>query len=97
MCRLLVPKSGCQGIRLRQTCNHASLADAGIGRGLIRSFSFFHTNVEKRRLCCSMFAQFGHLIRAAFHRLLLPSLVPALCLVPLSLLPCVFFLALCKR
>src|SRR6516225_1748966 len=43
-----------------------------------------------------MFAQFGHLIHAAFHRILLPSLVLALCLVPLSLLSSVFFLALCK-
>jgi len=42
------------------------------------------------------FAQFGHLIHAAFHGPLLFSLVPALCFVPLSLLPCVFFLALCK-
>jgi hypothetical protein len=43
-----------------------------------------------------MFAQFGHLICAAFHRLILLSLIPALCLVPLSLLPCVFLLAFCK-
>ena len=36
----------CSGIRLRPTCNHASLADAAIGRGLLRSFSFLHLNVE---------------------------------------------------
>jgi len=81
---------------LRQTCNHTSLAHSFIGRGLLRSFIFLHTNVEQRRLRCSMFAQFGHLICAAFHRLILLSLIPALCLVPLSLLPCVFLLAFCK-
>src|SRR5215469_13869384 len=70
--------------------------DAAIRRGLVGSFSFRYADVEQRRLCCGMFTQFGHLIQAAFHRLLLPSLVPALCLVLLSLLPCVFFLTLCK-
>jgi len=77
--------------------SHGSLADMVIWPGLIRSFSFFRANIEQRRLCCSMFAQFGHLIRAAFDRLLLPSLVLALCLILLSLLPGVFFLALGKR
>jgi hypothetical protein len=43
-----------------------------------------------------MLAQFGHLIHAAFHRLLLGTLVPALRLVLLSLSPGVFFLAFCK-
>ena len=83
-------------IGLPQICNHESLADVAIGTGLLRSFIFLDTNVEQRRLFCSMFTQFGHLIHAAFHGLLLPSLAPALCLIPLSLLPCVFFLALCK-
>jgi hypothetical protein len=35
---------GCQGIRLQQTGE--SLADVATGRGLLRSFSFLHTNVE---------------------------------------------------
>ena len=72
------------------------MADAAIGRGLLDSFRFFHTNVEQRRLLCSVFAQFGHFIRAALRRFLLFSLNPALCLIALSLLPCVFFLPLGK-
>jgi hypothetical protein len=73
------------------------LANAAIGLGLFRSFSVFYANVEQSRLCCRMSAQFGHLIHTAFHRLLLLSFDPALCLVLLSLLPGVFLLAFCKR
>jgi len=43
-----------------------------------------------------MFSQFGHLVYAALDRLILLSLTPALCLVPLSLLPRLFLLALGK-
>lgn len=44
----------------------------------------------------NMFAQFCHLVHAAFRRLFLFSLASAFCLVLLSLLPCVFFLAFRK-
>jgi hypothetical protein len=44
-----------------------------------------------------MLAQFGHLIDAAFDRLLLLSLAPALRFVALFLLPGVLFLALRER
>jgi len=43
-----------------------------------------------------MFAQFCHLVHAAFRRLFLFPLASAFCLVLLSLLPCVFFLAFRK-
>ena len=65
--------------------------------GFFRGVRISCANIEKCCLLCSMFAQFGHLIYTAFDRLLLSSLVPSLCLVSLSLLPCVFFLAFCKR
>src|SRR4029077_17932642 len=59
--------------------------------------SVFHPKVEQRRLLGSVLAQFGHLIHVALGRLILFSLNPALCLVLLSLLPCVFLLAFGKR
>jgi hypothetical protein len=67
------------------------------GGGLLRSVRILCAKIEKRCLLRSVFAQFGHLVHAACNSLLLFSLIPALCFVPLSLLPCVFLLALCKR
>jgi hypothetical protein len=49
-----------------------------------------------RCLLCSVLAQFSHLVHAARNGLLLLPLIPSLCFVPSSLLPRVFFLALCK-
>jgi hypothetical protein len=72
-----------------------SLADAATGRGVV-IFRVVHTNVEQRGLGRSMLAQFGHLVDVAFHRLILFALNPALGLVSLSLLSCVFLLAFCK-
>ena len=43
-----------------------------------------------------MFVQFGQFVYIAFRRLILLSLTPALCLVPLSLLASLFFLAFGK-
>ena len=47
----------------------------------------FRAEIEERRLLCGMFAQFSHLVDYAGNSLLLFSLTPALCFVPLSLLP----------
>jgi hypothetical protein len=44
-----------------------------------------------------MFAQFSHLIHCRFIGFVLFALTSALGLVPLFLLPCVFFLPFCKR
>jgi hypothetical protein len=43
-----------------------------------------------------MFAQFGHLVGAGWNGVFLFALIPALGFVSLSLLPCVFLLALCE-
>src|SRR5215469_394328 len=73
-----------------------SLAEVLTGGGLLRSASVLRAEIEKRCLLRGMLAQFGHLVDAACNRLLLFSLIPALCFVPLSLLPRVFLLALCE-
>ena len=65
-------------------------------RGPLLSVLVICAKIEERRLFCGMFPQFGHLVDSARKRLLLFSLSPALCFVSLSLLPCVFLLALCK-
>jgi hypothetical protein len=59
--------------------------------GLIRA------QLEHGSLSGSVLAQLGHLVNAAFQGLFQFSLLPALCFVPLSLLPGLFFLALRKR
>ena len=63
---------------------------------VLHSLRIVCSDIEERLLLCGMLAQFSHLIDTACNTLLLFSLIPALCFVPLSLLPCVFFLALCK-
>jgi hypothetical protein len=55
------------------------------------------THLKHGGLGGRVFAQLGHLVNAAFYGLFQFSLLPALCFVPLSLLPCLFFLALRKR
>jgi hypothetical protein len=47
-------------------------------------------------LLCSCGRNFSHLVHAARNSLLLFPLIPSLRFIPLSLLPRVFFLALCK-
>ena len=64
--------------------------------GLLCGVCILSAEIEERRLLCSMFAQFSHLVDAAGNSLLLFPLTPALRFVPLSLLACVFLLALCK-
>src|SRR5215813_2783595 len=66
------------------------------GGGLLHSVRLLCADIEKCCLLCSMFTQLSHLVHAAGNSFLLFSLIPALCFVPLSLLPCVFLLALCK-
>ena len=70
-----------------------------LGDGFFDRAYFVGTNVEQCRLCCSVFAQLAHLVRAihAAFRLVLLALDPALCFVPLFLLPLLFFLTLGKR
>jgi len=75
---------------------HELLTNVVTGCGVIRGASFLYAKIEKCRLLSGMFAQFGHLVHTAHNGLLLFSLIPALCLVPLSLLPRVFLLALCE-
>ncbi|HKF04863.1 MAG TPA: hypothetical protein VKB49_21255 [Candidatus Sulfotelmatobacter sp.] len=72
------------------------LVDVAILVGRIRGVLVSCAEIEERRLLCGMLVQFSHLVDAACNRLLLFSLIPALCFVPLSLLPCMFLLALCK-
>jgi len=71
------------------------LANVIAGSGLLLSVRFIRAKIESR-LLCSVLAQFSHLVHAARNGLLLLPLLPSLCFVPLSLLPRVFFLALCK-
>ena len=52
---------------------------------------------EKRCLLCSMLAEYIHLVDAACNNILLFALIPALCLVLLSLLPRLFLLTLGER
>ena len=80
----------------RRTCTHNLLAGTVTGAGMLRVIRFLGPKIKQRRLCCGMFAQLGHFVRAALRRLLLFSLNPALGFVPLSLLPCLFLLSLSK-
>ena len=75
---------------------HDLLADVVIPGGRLRGVLVSCAEIEERRLFCGMLAQFSHLVDAACNRLLLFPLTPALCFIPLSLLTCVFLLALCK-
>jgi hypothetical protein len=77
------------------TCQFESLVDVVTG-GLLYRVRLLWAEIEKCGLLSSMFAQFGHLVHAARNSLLLFSLIPALCFLALSLLPCVFLLALCE-
>jgi hypothetical protein len=72
------------------------LADVAILGGRLRGVLVSCAEIEERGLLCGMLAQFSHLVDAACNRLLLFSLIPALCFVPLSLLARVFLLALGK-
>lgn len=81
---------------LHKLSNTSLLADLITGRGLICGAAVICAEIEKCRLLGSMFPQFGHLVHATCNRLLLFSLIPALGFVPLSLLSCVFLLALRK-
>jgi hypothetical protein len=72
------------------------LADVVILGGRLRGVLVSCAEIEERRLLCGMFAQFGHLVGAAWNGVFLFALIPALCFVSLSLLPCVFLLALCE-
>ena len=75
---------------------HDLLADVVILGGRLRGILVSCAEIEERRLLCSVFAQFSHFVDAAGNNLLLFPLTPALCFVPLSLLPRVFLLALCE-
>jgi hypothetical protein len=72
-------------------------SDFAIRSGFVDRLWFIAAKVEQRCLSGRVFAQLGHVIRAAWLRLFLFSLASALCFFPLSLLPCLFFLTLCKR
>jgi hypothetical protein len=72
------------------------LANVIAGSGLLLSVRFIRAPRLNRCLLCSVLAQFSHLVHAARNGLLLLPLIPSLCFVPSSLLPRVFFLALCK-
>ncbi len=73
---------------------HYSLAVTGTV--VLRVIRVLCSQVKQRRLGRGMFAQLSHFVSAALGRLLLLSLNPALGLVPLSLLSCLFFLSLRK-
>jgi hypothetical protein len=77
------------------TDKHELLAVVVTG-GLVRGAIVVYAKVEKRCLFCSVFTQFRHLVHGTCNRFFLLSLIAALCFVPLSLLPCVFLLALCE-
>ena len=83
-------------IRLHQPAKPKLLVEVVTLGGLLSIVLVSRAEIEERRLLCGMFAQFSHLVDSASNSLLLFSLIPALCFVPLSLLPCVFLLALCK-
>ena len=85
----------CQSAEPSEGSHHGLLAEV-VARGLFRGVRFFFAEIKQRRLLCGMFAQFSHLVDVAGSSLLLFPLIPALCLVPLSLLPGVFLLALCE-
>ena len=87
--------SVCQGVKPPQTCKPELLAVVVTG-GLVRGARVLCAKIEKRCLLRSMFAQFGHLVHGARNSLLLFPLISALCFVPLSLLPGMFFLTLCE-
>jgi hypothetical protein len=63
---------------------------------VLHSLRVLCSDIEECRLLCGMFAQFGHLVDAAWNGVFLFALIPALCFVSLSLLPCMFLLALCE-
>jgi hypothetical protein len=83
-------------IRLYEPAKPELLVDVVTVRGLLRFVVISCAEIEECRLLCGMFAQFGHLVDSACNSLLLFALTSALCFVPLSLLPRVFLLALCK-
>jgi len=72
------------------------LADMVILRRRRRGVLVSSAEIEERRLLCGMFTQFSHLVDSACNRFFLFSLAPTICFVPLSLLACVFLLALGK-
>lgn len=82
--------------KLSHACKFQLFGDVVAWGGLLRPVRFLRTEIEERGLLCGVFAQFGHLVHAAWNGLFLFALIPALSLVPLSLLPRVFLLALCE-
>jgi hypothetical protein len=63
---------------------------------VLHSLPVLRSDIEECRLLCCMPAQFGHLVDVAGNSVLPFPLTPALRFIPLSLLPCVFLLALCE-
>jgi hypothetical protein len=84
-----------QRIKPAKNCKLELLVDV-VSRGFLGTASVLCAKIEKRCLLGSVFAQYGHFVHAICRKLLLFSLIPALCFVTLSLLPCVFLLALGK-
>ena len=74
---------------------HELLAAVVSGR-LFRGSSVLGAHIEKRGLLFRVPAHFSHFVDAA-NGLFLFALIPALCFVPLSLLPCLLLLTLGER
>jgi len=66
------------------------------GSAALGGVRLLYADIEERCLFGSMLPQFGELVDATGSRLLLFSLIPALCFVALFLLSFVFFLTLGK-
>lgn len=78
-------------IRLHELAKPELLVDIS---GLLGIAFVFCAEIEERRLLCGMFAQFSHLIDSACNCPFLFSLISALRLISLPLLPRVFLLPL---
>jgi len=87
-----VPKA----INPPQACKLQSFADV-IAWVWLGAVGFLCPDIEKRCLLCSMLAQYIHLVDVACNNISLFALIPALCLVLLSLLPRLFLLTLGER
>jgi len=76
--------------------NHELIAGLITRREFFRRVYFRCADIKKCCLLCRMSAQFGHFVNAAWNWLLLFPQASALSFIPLSLLPCLLFLALRK-
>lgn len=70
--------------------------ETAAGCGVVGAVGFLFSEIEQGRLGCGVFTEFSHLIDTAGLRFFLFALRPALRFVSLSLLTCLFFLALCE-